>query len=119
MHKTRMFLPPIHDIVPGTYDLYHTKLRFVAVPRENLNITNDFEKYTAPLITAASANAGEELPVPENFVVVPVHELQTAHIQAKFPEAVVFPPAFFLPILGQQSIRQALIHRLNLSEEIF
>ncbi|KAJ6570145.1 hypothetical protein DFH09DRAFT_1154136 [Mycena vulgaris] len=92
MHKTRMFLPPIHDVVPGSYDLYHTKLRFVAVARENLKITNDFEKYTAPLIAAASASAGQDLPVPENFVVVPVHELQTAHIQAKFPDAVVFPP---------------------------
>ncbi|KAJ7454707.1 hypothetical protein FB451DRAFT_1408124 [Mycena latifolia] len=118
MHKTRMFLPPIHDIVPGSYDLYHTKLRFVAVPRENLKITNDFEKYTVPLIAAASASAGQELPVPENFVIVPVHELQTAHIQAKFPEAVVLPPAFYLPILGQQSIRSVIVpnayHELSL-----
>ncbi|KAJ7086117.1 IucC family-domain-containing protein [Mycena belliarum] len=118
MHKTRMFLPPIHDIVPGSYDLYHTKLRFVAVPRENLKITNDFEKYTAALIAAASASAGTDLPVPENFVVVPVHELQTAHIQNKFSDAVVFPPAFFLPILGQQSIRSVVVpnayHELSL-----
>lgn len=105
MHKTRMFLPPIRDMAPGSYDLYHTKLRFVAVPRENLKITNDFEKYTAPLIASASANAGQEMPIPENFVVVPVHELQVAHIQAKFPEAMVFSPTFYLPILGQQSIR--------------
>ncbi|KAJ7678472.1 IucC family-domain-containing protein, partial [Mycena rosella] len=93
-------------------------LRFVAVPRENLKITNDFEKYTVPLIAAASASAGEELPVPENFVVVPVHELQTAHIQAKFPDVVVFPPAFYLPILGQQSIRSVVVpnayHELSL-----
>ncbi|KAJ7164010.1 IucC family-domain-containing protein [Mycena crocata] len=118
MHKTRMFLPPIHDVVPGSYDLYHTKLRFVAVARENLKITNDFEKYTAPLIAAASAAAGEELPVPADFVVVPVHELQTAHIQAKFPDAVVFPPKFYLPILGQQSIRSVVVpnayHELSL-----
>ncbi|KAJ6466581.1 IucC family-domain-containing protein [Mycena vitilis] len=118
MHKTRMFLPPIPDMAPGAYDLYHTKLRFVAVPRENLKITNDFEKYTVPLIASASANAGTEMPIPENFVVVPVHDLQAAHIQAKFPEAVVFPPAFSVPILGQQSIRSVLVpgayHELSL-----
>lgn len=114
MHKTRMFLPPIRDIVPGSYDLHHTKLRFVAVPRENLKITNDFEKYTAPLIKSASEAANEELTVPENFVVVPVHDLQVAHIQAKFPEALVYPPAFNLPILGQQSIRYVHVHALKL-----
>jgi hypothetical protein len=113
MHKTRMFLPPIPDIVPGSYDLHHTKLRFVAVPRENLKITNDFEKYTAPLIAAASASAGQEMAVPENFVVVPVHDLQVAHIQAKFPEVMVFPRAFELPILGQQSIRCVRVHVPN------
>ncbi|KAF7330281.1 hypothetical protein MVEN_02466000 [Mycena venus] len=87
MHKTRMFLPPIPDMAPGSYDLYHTKLRFVAVPRENLKITNDFEKYTAPLIAHASAIAGEDMVVPENFVAV---------------------PSFNLPILGQQSIRSVV-----------
>ncbi|KAJ7510428.1 IucC family-domain-containing protein [Mycena galericulata] len=118
MHKTRMFLSPISDLVPGSYDLYHTKLRFVAVPRENLKITNDFEKYTAPLIASASASAGQELTIPENFVAVPVHELQVAHIQAKFPDVVVFSSTFCLPILGQQSIRSVIVpnayHELSL-----
>ncbi|KAF8207122.1 IucC family-domain-containing protein [Mycena galopus ATCC 62051] len=118
MHKTRMFLPPIRDFAPGEYDLQHTKLRFVAVPRENLKITNDFERYTAPLVEFASTSAGEEMAVPENFVVVPVHDLQVAHIQAKFPEAMVYPPVFNLPILGQQSIRSVIVpnayHELSL-----
>ncbi|KAJ7056635.1 IucC family-domain-containing protein [Mycena amicta] len=118
MHKTRSFLPPIRHIIPGSYDLYHTKLRFVAVPRENLKISYDFEGLTEPLRAAAAAAAGKELSVPENFVVVPVHELQTAHIQAKFPEAVVFGPEFYLPILGQQSIRSVIVpnayHELSL-----
>ncbi|KAJ7220103.1 IucC family-domain-containing protein [Mycena pura] len=118
MHKTRMFLPPIPDVIPGSYDLYNAKLRFVAVPRENLKITYDFEKYIAPLVASASARAGKELVVPENFVVVPVHELQVHHIQAKFPDAVIFSPDFFLPILGQQSIRSVVVpnayHELSL-----
>ena len=110
MHKTRMFLPPIPDVIPGSYDLHNAKLRFVAVPRENLKITYDFEKYIAPLVASASARAGEELAVPENFVIVPVHELQVHHIQAKFPDAVIFAPDFFLPILGQQSIRSVVVY---------
>ncbi|KAF7327459.1 hypothetical protein MKEN_00324200 [Mycena kentingensis (nom. inval.)] len=109
MHKTRMFLPPIRDIVPGSYDLYHTNLRFVALPRENLKITYDFEGLTEPLRKAAATAAGKDMPVPENFVVVPVHDLQTAHIAAKFPEAVVFGPDFKIPILGQQSVRSVVV----------
>ncbi|KAJ7183177.1 hypothetical protein C8R46DRAFT_1066173, partial [Mycena filopes] len=94
MHKTRMFLPPIPDMAPGSYDLYHTKLRFVA-------ITHDFEKYTAPLIAAAAASAGKEMPIPGELCGSSRHELQVAHIQAKFPETMIFAPAFNLPILGQ------------------
>nr|GAT50190.1 predicted protein [Mycena chlorophos] len=109
MHKTRMFLSPIREIIPGTYDLYHTKLRFVAVPRDNLKITFDFERLTEPLRAAAAATAGKDLPVPDNFVVVPVHELQVAHIRAKFPEVIVFGPEFHLPILGMQSVRSVIV----------
>ncbi|KAJ7650717.1 IucC family-domain-containing protein [Roridomyces roridus] len=118
MHKSRMFLPPMRNVLPGTYDLQHTNLRFIAVPRENLKITYDFETYIAPLVKAASARAGEQLVVPENFVAIPVHDLQVAHIQAKFPDAVIFPPIFQLPILGQQSIRSVIVpdayHELSL-----
>ncbi|KAJ6630971.1 IucC family-domain-containing protein [Mycena sp. CBHHK59/15] len=118
MHKTRMFLPPMPDMGPGSYDLYHPKLRFVGIPRDNLKITNDFEMYIAPLIATASKNAGETLQVPENFVVVPVHELQVAHIEAKFPEATIYPPIFNLSLLAQQSIRSVVVpgayHELSL-----
>ncbi|KAF7338968.1 hypothetical protein MVEN_01973000 [Mycena venus] len=109
MYKARQFPPPLPDYAPGTYDFYNTTLRLVGVPRANLKITGDFERYAAPLVAAASASAGEDLPVPENFVVVPVHELQTASITAKFPDAVVFPAAFSVPILGQLSIRSFLV----------
>ncbi|KAF7312080.1 hypothetical protein MIND_00220300 [Mycena indigotica] len=118
MHKTRMLLPPIQDIIPGSYDLYHTTLRFVAFPRESLKITYDFERLTTPLREAATATAGKELVVPEDFVIVPVHELQIAHIEAKFPEAIIIGPEFCLPILGQQSIRSVVVpnayHELSL-----
>lgn len=105
MHKTRHFLPPTPDIVPGTYDLYHPVLRFIALPRESLKITYGFEKLTEPVRTAVAERAGQVLSVPDGHVVVPVHELQVAHIQDKFKEAIIYPHEFNLPLLAQQSIR--------------
>jgi len=105
MHKTRHFLPPLPEYEPGKYDLYHTKLRLVAVPRDHLKITYEFEKYTQPLVAATSNEAGRPLPLRDGYVVVPVHELQVTHIQDKFPEAEIFPEEFSLPIFGQQSVR--------------
>ncbi|KAJ7128803.1 IucC family-domain-containing protein [Mycena crocata] len=108
MYKARQFPPPLPDFAPGTYDFHRTTLRFVGFPRANLQITGDFERYAAPLVAAASVSAGEDMAVPETFVAVPVHELQTANIAAKFPDAVIFPAAFSVPILGQLSIRSFL-----------
>jgi len=95
----------MREITPGSYDLYHPLLRFIAVPKNNLNVTYDFEGFTAPLREAAAKTAGKALDIPENHLVVPVHELQVAHIEAKFPEAIIYPPEFNVPILAQQSIR--------------
>jgi len=39
----RRFVPPLPDFVPGSYDLYNPKLRFVAVPKNGLKITYDFD----------------------------------------------------------------------------
>ncbi|KAI0058644.1 hypothetical protein BV25DRAFT_1964653 [Artomyces pyxidatus] len=109
MHKTRHFLPPIPSFNPGTYDLYSPRIRLAAVPRENLKVTGDFEELTKPILDAAAANAQQELVVPENFVVVPVHELQVYHIVEKFPEADVYPGEFSVPAQAQQSIRSVVL----------
>ncbi|KAJ7595950.1 IucC family-domain-containing protein [Mycena floridula] len=109
MHKTRMFLPPLEDFAPGTYDLYHPKLRLAALPKESLKITYDFEGLTEPIRTAAAQNAGKPLPIPTGFVIVPIHELQVVHIQEKFPEAIVLPSEFNIPLLAQQSIRSVIL----------
>lgn len=105
MHKTRYFLPPLPDYPPGTYDLYHTTLRLIAVPKGNLNITYDFEGYVQPILVAMSKKAGRPLIVREGYVGIPVHELQVTHIQDKFSEAEIYPIEFSLPLLAQQSIR--------------
>ncbi|KAI0321791.1 IucC family-domain-containing protein [Amylostereum chailletii] len=109
MHKTRAFLPPIPDIAPGGYDLYHPRIRLAALPRTSLNVTGDFESYVAPIVAGAEKNAQQKLVIPEGHVVVPVHELQVHHVQAKFPEAQIFPAPFSVSALAQQSIRSVIL----------
>src|SRR6266404_4652629 len=105
MHKTRYFLPPMPSLTPGNYDLYFPRLRLAILPRANLHVTGDFEGLLQPVLEGARKNAGRDLNVPENHIVVPVHELQLSHILDKFKEATVFPKEFSIPARAQQSIR--------------
>ncbi|KAF9048461.1 IucC family-domain-containing protein [Panaeolus papilionaceus] len=109
MHKTRRFLAPLPNYRPGSYDLLHPMLRFVFVPRENLKITYDFEALTAPLLKAASDRAGRPFPEHLGHVVVPVHELQVTHVRAKFPDAIITPVEYSIPLLAQQSLRSVIV----------
>jgi siderophore synthetase component len=58
-----------------------------------------------PILEAAIRNAGKTLDVPQDHVVVPIHELQVLHILDKFKEATVYPEEFSVPARAQQSIR--------------
>lgn len=109
MHKTRHFLPPLPDYSPGSYDLLHPQLRFISLPRHDLNITNNFEELVQPLLNAVSSRSGKEVVINEGCVVIPVHELQVAHIRHNFPEAHIYSEEFNLPLLAQQSLRHLLI----------
>jgi hypothetical protein len=105
LHKTRSFLSPIPDYSPGSYDLLHPRLRLVSFPRNHLKIVYNFEELLLPVISAASVHAGKELIVQDGHVIVPVHELQVFVIQDKFPEAFIYPEAFSVPLMAQQSLR--------------
>ncbi|KAJ3920117.1 IucC family-domain-containing protein [Lentinula edodes] len=124
MHKTRMFLPPMRDITDDdTYDLYNPQLRFIALPKSSLHITYDFEELTEPLrqtaAQAAAAAASDqvqkfltptgEMSIPPSHLVIPIHELQIPHIEEKFPEALIYPEQFKLPLQAQQSIRSVIL----------
>ncbi|KAJ4474382.1 IucC family-domain-containing protein [Lentinula aciculospora] len=109
MHKTRAFLSPMQDISPGSYDLYNPKLRFVALPKSNLDVTYEFEQLTEPLHRAAAEVVGKVLVIPAEHLVIPVHELQVAHIEDKFKEAIIYPIEYSLPLLAQQSIRSVVV----------
>ena len=91
MHKTRQFLPPLTPLTPGSYDLYFPRLRLAALPRGRSNVTDDFETLTRPILGTAIRNAGKALDIPQDHVMVPVHELQVTHILDKFKEATVYP----------------------------
>ncbi|KZV67527.1 hypothetical protein PENSPDRAFT_611311, partial [Peniophora sp. CONT] len=108
MHKTRMFLSPIPDIPPGEYDLYNPRVRLASVPRSNLHITGEFERELSPLVTAATKKA-PALDVPEDRVLVPIHELQVHHVKAKFPKVEVLPEEYSVPARAQQSIRSMIV----------
>ena len=101
----RYSVPPIPDYTPGAYDLFHVKLRFVSIPKSQLKILNDFEKYVKPVIDTASRHASTQPQVPADHLILPVHELQIAHIQEKFPDIEVLPAEFTVSALAQQSIR--------------
>ncbi|KAG6865893.1 hypothetical protein C0991_010726 [Blastosporella zonata] len=105
MHKTRYFLPPLPDFAPGSVDLYHPRLRLVAIPRQNLHITYDFESLAEPVVAAMFKNAGQDVQVREDYVAIPVHELQVIHIQEKFKDAEIYPANVNVDLLAQQSIR--------------
>ena len=105
MHKTRQFLPPLPTLAPGSYDLYSPRLRLAAFPRASLNITGNFEASTRRILEATTRNAGKPLDIPQDHVIVPIHELQVPHILDKFKEATVYPEEFSVLARAQQSVR--------------
>ena len=100
----RYFLPPMASLIPGSYDLYSPRLRLAVLPRASLRVSGDFEGLIRPILEGAMKNAGRALDVPENHIVIPVHELQVSHILDKFEEATVYPEEFSVPARAQQSI---------------
>lgn len=72
-------------------------------------MTYSFDEHLQPVVNAMSQKAGKPLPIPEDHVVIPVHELQLVHIRDKFKEAIIFPEEFGLPALAQANIRGLIV----------
>ena len=105
MYKMRHFSPPLPSLTPGGYDIYSPRLRLAALPRGSLRVAGDFESLTLPILDAAARNAGKVLEVPEDHIIVPVHELQVSNMVDRFKEVRVYPEEFSVPTRAQQSIR--------------
>jgi len=116
MHKIRRFVPPMPSLAPGSYDLYSPRVRLAALPLQSLYVTGDFEVLTKPILNAAARNAGKALDIPQDHIIVPVHELQVPHILDKFKEAIVYEDEFSVPARAQQSIRYLIWLFLMTSE---
>jgi hypothetical protein len=98
-------MAPIAPLQPGEYNWHRPHIRLVAVPRTSMHIQGPWDDLLAPVRAAAAANARKSLDVPDDQVVVPVHELQVAKICEKFPEARVLSEEYHVDALAQQSIR--------------
>ncbi|TFK28165.1 hypothetical protein FA15DRAFT_584786 [Coprinopsis marcescibilis] len=109
MHKTRRFLAPVPQFKPGEFDLLRPMLRFIAVPKSVLKVTYNFEELLAPLLSVIEERSGKKMVVPEDHIVIPIHELQVYHIKDKFAEASIYPAEFSLPLHAQQSLRSVVV----------
>jgi len=111
MHKARRALPPIPTIDPGQYDWQHPKIRIIDVPRKDVKIQGDWDNLVAPVCSVAEKKAGKPIESSPNHTLIPVHDLQVANIQTRFPEARVLPEEYHVEALAQQSLRSATLLR--------
>ena len=100
MHRARW-----HSSAASNYNWYHPIIRFVKVPRRLLDLRGPFEHITRPLISKALESGGESL-IHDDFVYMPVHELQISNIVKMFPSVEVLPAEVSLKAQAQTSIRR-------------
>lgn len=100
MHRARIFNPASFE-----YDWYHPRIRFVRVPRSKVDILGEFEKTSKKLAELAAFRVGQTLSDNDDFIFMPVHEMQLNNVLKRFCDVEVLPPEIYLPALGQSSIR--------------
>lgn len=108
MHKARYTVPPMPVITGDKYDLANPTLRMVAVPRSSLNIRGDFEKLMQPLVKAMFETA-LDTPDSNEYVLIPVHELQLPNINHYFGDVIVLPPNISFPAKALASLRSVVV----------
>lgn len=105
MHRARMSISPLPPPLPGQYDFYHPRVRFLSIPRSRLSIQGNFEELLGPLFKSAATNAAKPLSASKGQMLFPVHELQIPNILANFPDARILPEEFSVLAPAQASIR--------------
>ncbi|TFK40140.1 IucC family-domain-containing protein [Crucibulum laeve] len=104
MHRARMF-----NGTPEHFDWYHPRVRFVGVPRSNLNIIGPFEESMLQLAMTAANRAGRTLPLDDTLVFMPVHELQIKNITSMFRDVHILHADISVPVFAQSSIRTVVV----------
>ncbi|KAJ1807695.1 hypothetical protein LPJ75_004746, partial [Coemansia sp. RSA 2598] len=121
MYRARYAVPPLKPITPQT-DLFHLKLRFVAVPRNRLRVEGDLEELLHPLYSSADFDAGLgpdaqagaddggnasryilDFVNRSDELVLPVHPLHMPAVLSMFSFARPLP--FTVPAEAQASLR--------------
>ncbi|KAF8972125.1 IucC family-domain-containing protein [Flammula alnicola] len=109
MHRARMLPSSSFPENSMVYDWYHPRIRFVRVPRSQLDILGRFEEISKDLTTKAFQQAGETPPGDAGFIYMPVHELQIGNILSKFQNIEILDSKFYLAALAQSSIRTVVV----------
>ncbi|KAH9481479.1 NRPS-independent siderophore synthetase rfs [Psilocybe cubensis] len=104
MHRARMFLN--NDESSLEYDWYHPHVRFVRVPARSLDVLGQFRDISNAMVTKAATKAGRSILIDNDYIYMPVHELQIINITSKFKDVDVLDEDIFLPALAQSSIRR-------------
>lgn len=88
------------------YDWYHPRIRFVRVPSQSLDVLGQFRRISNEMATKAATKAGQSSLIDNDYIYMPVHELQIVNITSKFQDVGVLDEDIFLPALAQSSIRR-------------
>lgn len=105
MHRARMLPAEYTTDNPMDYDWYHPKIRFARVPTSQLDILGSFKAISQAMAIRAFERVGRRLEETDNFVFMPIHELQVKNIADKFENIEILDPEIYLPALAQSSIR--------------
>ncbi|CAG8702241.1 6530_t:CDS:2 [Dentiscutata erythropus] len=105
MHKSRFALPPIPEILPGTYDFRKPTIRFVEVPRDKTYLCGRWEENLNRLLDVMK----QKPTCSPNSVLFPVHELQLPNIKEKFPYVKILPVEHSIEAYSQASLRTLVV----------
>jgi hypothetical protein len=108
MHRSRSLPSSRLD-----YDWYHPVIRFARVPRCRLSLLGDFADIGYHLASSAALRGKTSLIQDDNFVYVPIHELQVPNVQSKFPNVEILGPEISLIAHAQLNIRTVLVPELR------
>jgi hypothetical protein len=105
MHRARMLPTNYATENPMAYDWYHPRIRFVRVPASDLDVLGKFKGISQQLAMKAFETAGRPFVEDDNFIYMPIHELQAKNIAVKFKNIEILDSEIYLPTLAQSSIR--------------
>jgi siderophore synthetase component len=110
MHKSRLAISPIPEILPGTYDFANPLIRFAEVPIDKIVIRGSF-KETIEKITQSMPSPPP--PPSNNTILVPIHENQIPNIRSKFPFINILPEKYSIRAKSQASLRTMVLPNFN------